>query len=164
MDLETTSGSRPSPRAARCGEAAQVVGERFKSDLVSSLVDAVGIGDRPRYGRSVAYVADLRPVPLVSALGHGDPVGEVGDVGRLRFACGRGTLQQREHLALEVELTVGVLSQEPGSVGCLLPDERGSWPAMFADDLAEAVGVADVDAAMFHRLFDAEEGDVHTVR
>jgi hypothetical protein len=52
-----------------------------------------------------------------------------------------GPFEQRECLALEVELVVGVLRDQPCRLCTVIADERSSRPAMLGDDRSQPVGI-----------------------
>ena len=68
-----------------------------------------------------------------------------------------GPLEQRERLALKVELVVGVLRDQPCRLGTFIADEHSSRPAMLGDDRSQPVGICDVDAGGLHTFGHRQE-------
>jgi hypothetical protein len=81
---------------------------------------------------------------------------------RGRVAVVDGPLEQRERLALKVELLVGVLCDQPCRLCTFLADARSSRPAMFSDDRSQPVGICHVDAGGLH-AFGHRQGRTNSV-
>jgi hypothetical protein len=73
---------------------------------------------------------------------------------RRRLAARHALAEEPQREALDVELPVGVLRDEPGAAGGLLADARGGRPAAGQQDLAEAVAVACGDGAPLELLLE----------
>lgn len=59
-------------------------------------------------------------------------------------------------MALEVELAIRVLRQQPGMLGALFTHQRSTRPASLCDDLAQAVGVCHIHTDKRHPLLTAQ--------
>jgi lysophospholipase L1-like esterase len=122
---------------------ARLLCQRREADSSPSLVDVLGILDRPRRDRAAVLGAnELRAVELVSAVGHAHAIEEERVVRRWRVACRDGHLEHLETATLEPGVEHGALGEDPGGLLAVVVDEAAAGPALIVvEDLPESVAV-----------------------
>lgn len=122
---------------------ARLLSQRREADSSPSLVDVLGILDRPRRDRvAVLGANELRAVELVSPVGHAHAIEEERVVRGWRIACRDGHLEHLETATLEPGVEHGALSEDPGGLLAVVVDEASAGPALIVvEDLPESVAV-----------------------
>ncbi len=122
-----------------------VVSEWFKARLCPALVESSGIFDGARPDR-LAGNGELSAVELRLPGIDPDSVLQIGQVRRGSLSLGDCRAQGVQECALLNWVLVGVLGEEPCRLGCLVTDERPSWPSPAGDQVSKPLCVVIIDA------------------
>jgi hypothetical protein len=104
-------------------EPSVIVRQWLQPDLGTSVIDSVGIGQRPKLP-TAAGRQELSAIQLLAALCQQDPVGQIGVVSGVRLAGLNSATEQLQADPLEGRVVVGVLDQQPGRLGAVVADQR----------------------------------------